>query len=123
MAANHQIEYNESTAEVDYGTLYCRRVKNVDGHRSQAHRVVRANDDASSERDGMGRGSCSNPQRGREGSVRARNDALMKQVLDLLAENSALKAELQRKEEVIQELRANGRKKVAQRLEEAEKKD
>jgi hypothetical protein len=29
----------------------------------------------------------------------------MKQVLDLLAENSALKAELQRKEEVIQELK------------------
>ena len=47
----------------------------------------------------------------------------MKQVLDLLAENSALKAELQRKEEVIQELRANGRKSVAQRLEKAEKKD
>ena len=46
-------------------------------------------------------------------SVRPRNDALMAKVLDLLAENSALKAELQRKEEVILEFekKANGRKK------------
>ena len=209
MAANNQIEYYESTAEVDYTTLYCRRVRNVDDfdvteaklqewfeqmtsymrkemvwggvrvviprerqgpnyasfyafvqfeHPEHLHEVINAlnkqsfmgveidllykmtpgmlksiPEPAGDEQDesiDRVEESMDQPveqparqQRGREGSVRARNDALMKQVLDLLAENSALKAELQRKEEVIQELKASGRKSVAQRLEEAGGKD
>jgi hypothetical protein len=213
MAANNQIEYYESTAEVDYTTLYCRRVRNVDGfdvteaklqewfehmtsylrkemvwggvrvviprerqgpnyasfyafvqfeHPEHLHEVINAlnkqsfmgveidllykmtpgmlraipEPDEQWLHDAIDRVEESvdqtieqpveqpaRQQRGREGSIRARNDALMKQVLDLLAENSALKAELQRKEEVIQELKASGRKSVAQRLEEAGGKD
>lgn len=225
MAANHQIEYYESTAEIDYNTLYCRRVRNVDGfdvtqakltewfehmtthlrkerawgrvrviiprerqgpkyasfyafvqfeHPEYHHEVVEALDKArfmGVEIDlsykmtpGMLRSipepagdeqyepeeaidreeepvyqPVARQQKGPDMSLRVRNDALMAQVLELLAEKSALKAELQRKNERIAELeaelqrkdgvirdlekKANTRKKVAERLEESAYKD